>query len=451
MIVQALIERGRQFLRGDAVFSRLLSNSGWLLSANGITMVMALAQGLIIARVFGPAQLGIVALVTVYSSTVNQFVDSRVWEAATKYVVHYRERGETARAAATVKLCYLVDALTGVIAFALIVATARFAAGLLVKDAQIGGLIQFYALSVLIAIPSGTSSALLRIDNRFDKLAFQDIGMTAIKLAGVIIIAMLGLGIKGLLVVYLITGAAGSLALVYFSQDTSRRLQVASWWRTPLGVLTGEYRRILSFMLHTNLSGTSRLVTSKADILILGWLATPGAVGLYRLARHLADPLYALVGPTYSAVYPALSGLVAQGNYQGVRSLQRKLSGTIAAVIFPLCLVLTISAGWAIPFFFGPAFQAAVPLAQISFWHIIWAPVLWVPGLLLSMERARTMAGINWLDAVVYVALLFVLVSQWGALGAAVATVLRMVVVTMMLSYAALHANRQLQLRESLT
>ncbi len=448
-MVAALITRGRHFLSRDAVFSRVLKHSGWMASANVITMVLAFVQGLIIARVFGPEQLGIVALVTVYASTVNQFVDSRVWEAAIKYIIHYREQGNLARAQAAVKLCYLVDGATGLVAFAVVVLTAHFAARLLVKDAQVAGLIQFYALSVLLGIPTGTSSALLRIGGRFDQIAYQDIVVAVIRLAGVIAVAILGFGIKGLLVVYLMTTASGALALLYLSGKAGRQLDVASWWRTPLGVLSGEYRRILSFMLHTNLSGTSRLITSKADTLILGWLVTPTAVGLYKLAKTITDPLMALVGPAYTAVYPALSGLVAQGEFRRVRSLQRKLSATIAAVVFPICVVFMVGVVWAIPFFFGAEFQASVPLAQIVVWQVIWTPMLWVPGLLLSMERARLLAGMNWLDALIYVALLLLLVASFGAVGAAIATLLRFIVWTSMSALAAAHANRQLRARES--
>ncbi|MGH7463495.1 MAG: lipopolysaccharide biosynthesis protein, partial [Longimicrobiales bacterium] len=151
----------------------------------------------------------------------------------------------------------------------------------------------------------------------------------------------------------------------------------------------------------------------------------------------------------YTAVYPALSGLVAQGDFRRVRSLQRKLSATIAAVVFPVCLVFMVVVTWAIPFLFGQKFQASVPLAQIVVWQVIWTPMLWVPGLLLSMERARLLAGMNWLDALIYVAFLLVLVSSFGVLGAAIATLLRFIVSTLLLALAGAHANRQLQFQEA--
>jgi hypothetical protein len=51
-----------------------------------------------------------------YTTTVNQLVDSHVWETAITYVIRYEEQGALGRATAMVNLCYLVDAVTGVLA-----------------------------------------------------------------------------------------------------------------------------------------------------------------------------------------------------------------------------------------------------------------------------------------------------------------------------------------------
>ncbi len=444
LLTQTLIDRGKRFFRRDVLFNQVLVNSGWLVSAGIVTTALAFVQSLTVARALGAEQYGVLALIAVYAGAVSQFMDSRVSEAAIKFVVQYREKGDFARAAATVKLCYLVDAIAGGLAFVVVVVTAGWAARLLVKDGQAAGLIQFYALSVLIGTPIGTSSALLRLGGQFDRLAYQEVGASALRLVGVFAVAALGLGIRGLLSVYLVTAAIATFVLMYLSQRVALQLDLGPWWHAPFRLLSGEYRRILSFMVHTNLSGTSRIATSKADTLILGWLATPSDVGLYRLARTLSDPLAMLIGPVYSAVYPALSGLVAKGDFQHVRSLQRKLSSTIVVIIFPACVFLTLGVAWIIPVLFGRGFQGAVVLTRIMLWQVVWTPMIWLPGLLLSVERARMLAGLNWFDAVVYLALLLILVPHSGALGAAVATLLRFLVWTAMALLVAAHVNRHM-------
>lgn len=449
MPMRNLLEQWGRWGRGDVVFRRMLANSSWLFGANLVSLAMGLLQVMVATRILGLDQFGVLALITSYTVTVNQFLDSRVWEAAIKYVIEFREKGEQEKATAVVKLCYLIDGLTGALAFALIVLSAGLVAGIFVKQADAAGLVQFYSLSVLIAVPTGTSSALLRIDNRFTWLAYHNTGTAALRLLSVCIVALLHWRIKGVLGAYLFSSAASALVLIALSRQSSARLMLTTWRKAPLGLLRGHLRRILTFTFHTNLVGTSRIISSRADTLLLGALSTPANVGLYKLAKALADPLSVILGPVYNAVYPEISRLVSKGDLLALRSLQRKCSGITAATVFPACFLLTFAVPWLIPLAFGPQFAAAVPLTQILLWQVIWAPMLWVPGWLLSLERARTLAILNWVDATLYLGLLLVFVSHWGALGAAIATLLRLVLWTVMALGVFFHINRTLTRRAS--
>lgn len=431
-MLDILVSLKERLLGSDIIFRRIISNSGWLFSANTISMGLALVQGIIIARLLGVEQYGILTLIITFTATVNQFVDSRVWETAIKFVTQFREQADPAKATAVIKLCYLIDAVTAGLAFVVIFLTAGLAAHLFVKDDSTAGLIQLYAFSLIIAIPFGTSSALLRISDRFDWLAYQGVGEAAIRLIGAIIVAAIGGGLLGILLAYLVARMAGVLALVILGhRGTKQVLQLTSWGDAPLHLLKGNYRRILKFVLFSNLGATSRLITSRADLLFLGWFAVPSEVGLYKLGKTLAAPLGMLFNPVYMSVYPELSKLVGQANFHQIKALVRRLSRTIVVMIIPLCLFATFFMAWFIPIAFGVEYQDSVILTQIMVWNVVWTPLIWLPGLLLSTERTRLFAGLNWLDALSYLILLVLFVPVLGALGAAIATLLRFVLWTL--------------------
>jgi O-antigen/teichoic acid export membrane protein len=443
-MVRRLVVCTVQSLQADVVLSRLLANSGWLLSANTVSMALAFVQSIVVARALGVEQYGVLALVTTYATTVNQFVDSRVWETAIKFVIEYRERGDYARATAVIKLCYLIDAIGGVLGFIILYVTASWASILFVKDISAGALIQFYALSVLVSIPTGTSSALLRISNHFNWLAYQNAGMNALRLAGVTIIALAGLGIEEIAGAYLVAGCAGVLLLVWLSLRSARVLRLTPWRQAPLRLLRGQYQRILIFTSHTNLIGTSRLITARADMLILGWLAMPAEVGFYKLAKTLTDPLNMMFSPLYSAVYPEFSNLISQKNFRQVKRLQWRISLMASAVVIPTCLLLTMGIPTITPMAFGESFLGAIPLAQLLVWQIVWVPLVWLPGWLLALERSLLLASLNWLEAVIYLGLLFALVPTSQSLGTAVATMLRFVIWTGLASGIFVYVQRSL-------
>ena len=431
-MIDVVLKYCKRFLNDDVVFVRVLTNSGWLLSANTLVMGLRFLQGVIIARLLGVEQYGILTLITTYTATVNQFVDSRVWETAIKFVTQYREEGDFARATVTVKLCYLVDAVTGLLAFGLIFLTANLAAALFVKDLAAANLIQFYAFSLLIAIPFGTSSALLRVDDRFDWLAYVNAGEAILKLIGISAIAVVGGGVLSILSVLLSGRLVGVLALLLLSQRSVNASHKVAWKDAPLSLLRGQYRRVLGFTAFSNLSATSRIITSRADALILGWMATPYEVGLYQLAKTISSPLVIFLSPVYTAVYPELSRLVGQGRFQQIKNLQWRLSSSIALIILPAAGILTLIVAEVIPWAFGEEYGPAIVLAQVMVWTVIWTPLIWLPGLLLSLEKTRLLAGLNWLDAFNYVVLLLLFIPLWGDLGAAVATLLRFVMWTLL-------------------
>lgn len=443
-MIRQLLRRAAARCRLDNSLRRVFANSSWLFGANTVRMVLAFVEAAVLARGLGVGRYGTLALVTTYTLTVNEFVDSRVWETVIKFVTKYREDGQLARATAVVKLCYLLDASTRVVAFTVLVVTSEIAARLFVKDSATAGLIRFYALSVLVSVPVATSSALLRIANRFGWLAYHTTAMSALRLTGVLGLAVVGVRLHGLVAWYLIVTAASALSLLALSRRALAELNLTPWREATLRRLRGHYRRILGFVILSNLGATSRLITSRADTLILGWLGTPADVGLYRLARVLADPLAVVFGAVYNAVYPELSRLISRGDLEQARSLQGMLSRTIAIIILPVCAILTAGAPWAIPLAFGEPFAASVVLVQIMVWHAIWTVFIWLPGLLLSTERTRTLACLNWLDAAVCLFLLFLLIPAAGAIGASVATLLRFVVWTAMAAIVASHLNRSM-------
>ncbi len=71
----------------DRLFQRLLANAGWLLTSDVVASGLGFTQTIILARVLGVEQFGVFALIQTYSTTVNQFVDSRVWEAVVKFAL----------------------------------------------------------------------------------------------------------------------------------------------------------------------------------------------------------------------------------------------------------------------------------------------------------------------------------------------------------------------------
>lgn len=432
---------------GAVAFDRVVRNSGWLFGAYLLAFGLAFVQSVLLARSLGPAEFGLLAVVIFLVTFVQLLVGSRVWEAATTFVVRYRAHGDAARATATVKLCYLVDGIGAAVGALLLFALAGPASRIF-GDGTIAGPIRLYSLSMLLTIPMATASALLRVAGRYRWLAAQTVGENLVRLIAVaVVLAMFQPELEPVVAAYLVAVAASAASLLWLASRAGSELGLTPWRAAPLRVLAEDVGVILRFLLYSNLSGTARVLTGRVDVLIVGWLTDPTSVGFYRLARSVSDPLAALATPVSQVVFPEISKLAGERDAEGIRRLTRRVRQLAAVVVLPACVLTTLAAGWAIPSVFGESFAPAVPLVRIMVWQLVWIPYIWVSALLLSLGRARTVAAMSALDAAIYVALLLVLVPAFGVTGAAWAILGRFVAWTVVAATVGTRVDRGLELR----
>jgi O-antigen/teichoic acid export membrane protein len=424
---------------------RVVGNASWLAGGNVVAFAAVFLQGLILARALAPAEFGTIALVIAIVDVAHQLVGSRVWEAATKFVSEFRAAGEPIRASAAAKLCYVVDAVGGIVAYGVLTIGSVAIARLFLSYPSLSGEIGLYALSAIVLAPVATSRALLRLAGRFRWLAGLAAAEALTRLALVGALALFSaVSISSVLVVYLAASLATGLGVLLLAGRAWETLGLARWNDAPLKALSPDGRRIRSFLFHSNLSGTFRLLTSRADILAVGWFTDPASAGVYRLARSLSDPLVALSDPVYHAVYPEMSERLHRGDRTGAGTLASEIRRKGWAVVVPVCVLATLLAPWVIPVLFGEPYTPAVPLTRILVWQLIWIPYLWMPALLSALGRAATLARMAALDAAVFVVALLVLVPRLGAIGAAIATVIRFAAWTCVAIWMQRRADREL-------
>jgi O-antigen/teichoic acid export membrane protein len=114
------------WLRGqfDRFFSnelirRVVKNSGYLFSATGISAALSFIQNILVARLLGPAGLGVLAAITQFTTVVNNVASFRMGELVIKYIGEFTENQQPEMAAAVFKAAAVVEMLASLVAFAL--------------------------------------------------------------------------------------------------------------------------------------------------------------------------------------------------------------------------------------------------------------------------------------------------------------------------------------------
>jgi PST family polysaccharide transporter len=211
---------------------------------------------------------------------------------------------------------------------------------------------------------------------------------------------------------YLLLGAASLIAL--------RR--AGGFWVRPGGSpeWLGWFVRRSPWLLA---SGVAEVIYLRIDIVLLERLRGVGEAGVYAVAARLSEVWYMVPVALMGAVFPALwSRRTDAASY--ARSLQGSLDALFALAL-ALAVVVQVIGGPLVEVLFGARFAASTPVLQIHIWAgvFIFMRAL-LSRWLLAEDLLRFSLVTHVAGAVINVALNLLLIPGYGAIGAAIATVI---------------------------
>ncbi len=292
----------------NPLLRRMLRNSGYLLSANGLATAGSMLQGALAARLIGVEGLGIIGLVTDFATNVNRLTSFRMGQLVVRYVGEYGAADDEERAAAAFKAAGLIEIASSLVAVVLIVLLAPLAATVLAHDPDATPLFMLYGVAILANLMNESATGLLQLNDRFGLLARITVGQSLLTLVLMVLAFASGGGLTEVVLVYTLGKAAGAVATTALALVEARRRWGAGWWRARLPSLASRWREMARFATSTNLATTITLVTRDSELLWLGLLSDPVQVGYYKIARALAGIVALPVEPMISTTYRETRG-----------------------------------------------------------------------------------------------------------------------------------------------
>jgi O-antigen/teichoic acid export membrane protein len=346
----------------NPLLRRVLRNSGYLLSANGLATGASMLQGALAARLVGVEGLGIVGLVTDFATNLNRLTSFRMGQLVVRYVGEYAAANDEERAAATFKAAGLIEIASSLVAVLLIVALAPLAATWLADAPEATPLFRLYGLAILANLMNESAIGLLQLSDRFGLLARITVGQSLFTLALMVAAFASGGGMAEVVLVYTVGKASGAVASTTLAVMEARRRWGARWWRAPLPSLNTRWREMARFATSTNLATTITLITRDSELLWLGLLSDPLQVGYYKIARAISGIVYLPVEPMISTTYRETAVEVHQRRWPNVRYLLR--SGSLLAGAWSLAAVfgLAVFGPWLIRIVYTAEFLPSYPV-----------------------------------------------------------------------------------------
>jgi len=407
-------------LARNPLIQRVVRNSGYLFGATTIAMALSMLQGALAARLLGVQGLGLLGLITEFSSNLNRLTSFRMGELVVTYVGKFRAEQAEAKAWATFKAAGLAEIGSSLLAFGLIELLAPLGARLIGHDPESSIWFRIYGLTVLANLMAESSTGLLQYYDRFRLMAGITVGQSVLTLGLMVAAFAFKAGLGGVVLAYLAGKIAWALATTLAALALARRMWGAGWWRAPFSLIADRWREMARFALSTNITTTLTLITRDSELLWLGAFTTPVQVGYYKIAKALSNILLTPVNPLISTTYREVARETAEKRWANVRYLLRSGSLISAAWTVPAGLGLLVLGPWIITLLYTSAFVPAYPSLALLILGVAAVNVLyWNRSVLLALGRPDFPTKVYSVAALLKMAGTVVLVPVLGAIGMA--------------------------------
>ena len=398
---------------------RLLGHGAWTTLATVGAAAIGLLQVVVVTRFLGAQTYGQVALIMAVTVTIRQFVGVRVWEWAIREFSAAYVAKDVRKAGRVVRTGYALSIAVNVVTMVLVLGSSGFAAERFLHEPALGRMVSFYAVTLLFNWPSDTAYAVMRVAERFRFLSFQTVVLSLSRLVVIGGSVWLRPTLEVTLLAYVFVEFLAAVWMIASAHRTFKEDLGETWWQASTGQPLFLDRSMRNLLMVGGVTDTLKLIGGRADLLVLGWFASPSEVGMYRVASNFVEMFDRLASALSMIVFSDLAKLAAQRKRREYLSNLLRISALAAATVIPGTFLMWALSDWLISILYGERFMDASRLLRILAWSPLWIVGIWVQVSSVSIGRAHWGLQLVAVMVAIKLGLLAVLVPSKGAEGLA--------------------------------
>ena len=403
----------------DGVFRTVLRNAGYLVSGKLAGAVFSLVAFACAGRALTPAVFGVLMIVHAYAHTAGGLTKFQTWQFIVREGAPALHRGDVARASDAIRFAFGLDIASGLVGMVGAMLLLPWLAARFGIDLATLPLAMVYC-TLVPTMSAATPAGTLRILDRFDLIAAQQIVTPVLQAAGAVLSYFGGFGFIGFVATWYLSDLLGDLVLWFYTVRELRR-------RDMLGALKpglmGTARRMpgaWGFVWTTNAAHSVFAAWGPLSNLVVAGILGPVAAGLYKIASTLLDSAAKPADLLRRGYYPEIMRLDPRERRPWLLGLRAGLLAGAAGLV--IVLLVLVGGKPLIALVFGAKYLAAFDLLRLMAVSLVVAMVAFPLESLLYMAHRQTSALVAQLIAAIgYLALLASLTRSFGLEGAGLA------------------------------
>ena len=392
------------------LFRRRSATAAWIY----VAVAFGIVGTIVAARVLGLEEFGVFATALAAVGFFQSLVDLTVEESLTKYGFRYVANEDWGRLRRLFRKMLQLKIFGGALGTAILVALAPFADTLFGADG-VGSALFAAALLPLVQSAENVASTALLLHSRYDLRGAYQAGSASLRLAAIALAAPLG--VTEVLAAIVVAQAIATAVISVAGIAALRRFPAGS--ARPLGE---DVPGIRSFVLQSSIAtGVISLRTTLVPV-ILGIVASPTQVGLFRIAQTPQTGLTAASSPARLVLLTEQTRDWEGGKHVRVLAGIRKYTLGAGALMVVAVPFFFLAMPWLVEVVFGKEYLGSVDAARIVLLAAaIQFAIGWTKTLPVTIGRPQLRIVTHGLETAVAIPLVIALGAEWGATGAAVA------------------------------
>lgn len=281
----------------------------------------------------------------------------------------------------------------------------------------------FYLLAISspVVLVTATFRGVLEANQRFDLVNLVRIPASTMNYGWPALAVWLGLDLPMVVALLLLTKLAAMLGYAWCGRSAFRRGSLAAHLSVPL------LRKLVTYGGWVTVSSVVGPILVYLDRILIGALVGVAAVGYYTAPYEMAYRMMILASSLVTSLFPMFSAASAGAVSDALRSLYHRALKFLLLLVGPVVVIAVVFGRELMSVWLGPEVGSrSAAVFQIIALGVLLLSLAQVPySLVQGLGRPRWSATLHVIELVAYVPLAWLLVSQAGIVGGAVAWTLR--------------------------
>lgn len=402
---------------------KVLKNAGILLSGNMGAHIFGLLSIAIFTHSQGATIFGYYVLFLTFIEIIDKIFNFQTWQAFIKFATDFQVKDEHQNVMMLLKYSFLIDLVSLIVATLVALLLSSFAMEFFSIPSEYHTLLLLMSLTILFKTTE-ISTGVFRLYDRFKVQAKIAVYSSAIKFAMFGIIALVAPSFEVFVYATVLAHFITMMMKYFYAKSVLNEhdITIVEILKEKVNMPLLKELKIFSFIVYNNFDVSVRMVSRQLDTVILGRLYGAEVVGIYKIAKEVANLISKLTDPVYQAIYPEFAKMLANGKKLEAKQMVKKISlyaGGVGLIFYGLFLLL---GQWAIGLAFGNEFLGAYDVALVYFIAIFIAIInLPLVPVLHSKGLAKHAFWNQLLATVGYCIVIYPLALYFSAIGAALA------------------------------